>query len=284
MNGVSRTAGNMAAVRALETLKPEAERLFSDRYAIRFLRRGEQMLASAAHLPAIRHMLEAYFDEQAPGARTSGAARTRLIDDWISAECEEGAEQVVFLGAGFDTRAMRLPALASVRVFELDRAPMLALKARRLGQAPANLVRVPIDFMHDSIEVTLMGAGFDASKRTVFVWEGVTNYLDQHAVDAVFEMVGLLKARIIFTYVHAEAISGRFDAPGLEALLRRLRKTGEPWTFGFNPDEVPAYLQSKGLKRCVDLGAAEYRAIYRTEQPARAEGYEFYRVVLAAPL
>jgi methyltransferase (TIGR00027 family) len=284
MNGVSRTAGNMAAVRALETLKPEAERLFADPYAIRFLRPGEQMLASAAHVPAIRHLLEAYFDDRAPGARTSGAARTRLIDDWICAECEEGAEQVVFLGAGFDTRAMRLPALAKVRVFELDRAPMLTLKARRLGQSPANLVRAPIDFMRDSIEATLMGAGFDASKRTVFVWEGVTNYLDQHAVDAVFQIVGLLKARIIFTYVHADAISGRFDAPGIEALLKRLRKVGEPWTFGFKPEDVPAYLRGNGLKRCVDLGAAEYRAIYRTGDASRPEGYEFYRVALAEPL
>src|ERR1044071_843453 len=67
MNGISRTAGNMAAVRALETVKPEAERLFSDRYAIRFLRPTEQVLASAAHVPAIRRMLEAYFDGRAPG-------------------------------------------------------------------------------------------------------------------------------------------------------------------------------------------------------------------------
>jgi methyltransferase (TIGR00027 family) len=284
MNGVSRTAGNMAAVRALETLKPQAQRLFADPYAVRFLGPGEQVLAAAAHVPVIRQMVEAYADAQAPGARTSGAARTRLIDDWITGECEEGAAQVVFLGAGFDTRAVRLPALANVRIFELDRAPILELRARRLGSCPANVVRAPIDFLCEDIDAKLLAAGFDASKPSVFVWEGLTNYLDRRAVDAVFETVGLVKGRIIFTYVHADAISGRFDAPGMDALLKRFRKMGEPWTFGFRPEHVSFYLRGKGLKRCVDLGAAEYRAIYWSDAHQRVEGYEFYRVALAEPL
>jgi methyltransferase (TIGR00027 family) len=188
------------------------------------------------------------------------------------------------LGAGFDTRAVRLPALANVAIFELDRAPMLKLRARRLGACRPNVVRVAIDFLHEDIDAKLLSAGFDASKPSVFVWEGVTNYLDQRAVDAVFETVGLVKGRIIFTYVHADAITGRFDAPGMDALLRRFRKMGEPWTFGLKPESVPHYLRARGLKRCVDLGAADYRAIYRADAPRPPEGYEFYRVALAAPL
>ena len=55
-------------------------------------------------------MLTRYIDRRWPGARTSGIARTRLIDDWIGESIGQ-AEQVVLLGAGFDTRAWRLAAL-----------------------------------------------------------------------------------------------------------------------------------------------------------------------------
>jgi methyltransferase (TIGR00027 family) len=167
-----------------------------------------------------------------------------------------------------------------VRVFELDRAELLALKARRLGATPANITRVPIDFLRDALETRLLDTDFDTSRPTVFLWEGVTNYLDQAAVDAVFDTVSRFKARIIFTYVHADAVNGAFNSPGLTLLLARLKRIGEPWTFGFKPEEVPAYLQRHSMKRIADLGAAEYRALYDRV----SEGYEFYRVALAAPL
>src|SRR5262245_60970728 len=126
---ISRTAVHMAAFRALESARAPSERLFLDAYAARFLSPGEQALVALSRAPLARRAIEAYADRRAPGARTSGIARTRLIDDWIVGECEDGTEQLVILGAGFDCRALRLPALASVTVFELDRAEMLARKA-----------------------------------------------------------------------------------------------------------------------------------------------------------
>jgi methyltransferase (TIGR00027 family) len=55
-----------------------------------------------------------------PGGRTSGIARTRLIDDWITVAVRDRARQVAILGAGFDSRAWRLSALAGIPVFEVD--------------------------------------------------------------------------------------------------------------------------------------------------------------------
>ena len=46
------------------------------------------------------------------GARSSIVARTRLIDEWLCQTVESEVKQVVLLGAGFDSRAWRLPALA----------------------------------------------------------------------------------------------------------------------------------------------------------------------------
>ena len=279
---ISRTAAHMAAFRALESARPRSERLFRDVYAARFLPPAQRALAAVSRAAFARRLIEAYADKRAPGARSSGVARTRLIDDWIVGECEDGAEQVVILGAGYDCRALRLPALARARVFELDRAELLARKTNRLGRPPDNLVRAPIDFITDDLGACLDRAEFDREARSVFLWEGVTNYLSEGAVSAVLHDVAAFNASLVFTYVHADAVSGRFDSPGLPGLLRELRRIGEPWTFGLKPESLGEYLAAHGLRRRADLGADEYRALYRRRsRPAGQEGYEFYRVVLA---
>lgn len=282
---ISGTARNMAAFRALETAKPPTRRLFTDPFAKRFLPVGERALVECARLPALRWLIEQYVDRLVPGARTSGVARTRLIDDWLREETKEGARQVVVLGAGFDCRALRLSELRSIRVFEVDRQPMVAYKRDLLPEAQnESLVRIGVDFLKDNIEDRLLDAGFDKTLQAVIVWEGVTNYLDRTAVDSVFKFIGQNTppgSKIIFTYVHADALTGHFEAPGLQPLLHALEERGEPWTFGFNPAELPDYLSTFDLSLTADLGAAEYRRLYWPELPTEPIGYEFYRVVLA---
>ena len=280
---VSRTAANMALIRALETAKAADLQLFSDPFAHRFLPPWHRTLMLPAGFPPWRRMIERIFDRKAPGARTSGAARTRLIDDWTCEAVRDGLQQVVIMGAGFDCRALRLKELHAASLLELDRSEMIALKSRLLaGTEPSNVIRVPIDFLTENPEERLLEYGYSPRTRTLFIWEGVTNYLDRASVDATFETFAhaVPGSRLIFTYVHADAISGRFSSPGLVELLARLRRMGEAWTFGFRPEVVPEYLARRGFRLMADLSAADYRAHYwpRTEQP---EGYEFYRVVLA---
>jgi hypothetical protein len=54
-----------------------------------------------------------------------------------------------------------------------------------------------------------------------------------------FAQGALPGSRIIFTYVHVGVLDGAFAARGLERLTAVLRACGEPWTFGFEPKEVP---------------------------------------------
>lgn len=280
---ISETAANMALIRALETAKPTRQRLFSDPFARRFLPVWQRALLTPAKIPAWRRMLEAFFDRRAPGARTSGAARTRLIDDWARAAVQNGAAQFVVMGAGFDCRALRLDELRLTTVFELERCEMLKLKSHFLADTSASHVRrVPIDFLNQQPEDCLVASGYLPTVKSLFILEGVTNYLDATAVDSVFNLFShsVPGSRVIFTYVHIDAINGTFPAPGLTALLERLRKIGEAWTFGFRPEDVPDYLAGRGLRVVTDLSAADYRAIY---WPRRTllKGYEFYRAVLA---
>src|SRR5204862_24739 len=102
----SRTAEYMAMFRASEHAKGAGRRVFTDPLAAALLPGTLRLPAKLLAVRPVGEMLNRYIDRQWPGARTSGIARTRLIDDWIGESIGQ-AEQVVLLGAGFDTRAWR---------------------------------------------------------------------------------------------------------------------------------------------------------------------------------
>jgi O-methyltransferase involved in polyketide biosynthesis len=126
-------------------------------------------------------------------------------------------------------------------------------------------------------------AEFDPSQRAIVIWDGVTNYLQPEAVDAITRWVGGLArgGRFIFTYIHSGILDGSVSFEGAAAILRAVRRSGGPWTFGIRPDLVPDYLNRRGLHLLADLGADEYRRkiIGLTARPIR--GYGFYHAALA---
>ena len=141
-----------------------------------------------------------------PGARSSGIARTRLIDDYVSASLREGVDQVVILGAGFDCRAYRIAGIETTRVFEVDHPATLSKKKEGVlhifGSLPKHVVYVDVDFNTQSLGQTLQDSGFNANERSSFIWEGVTNYLTERAVDRTLSYIGKNTApgsRIVFT-------------------------------------------------------------------------------------
>src|SRR6516225_8657373 len=127
----SRTAEQNAAFRAAESARPPGVRLLNDPYAARLLPPGLRILAWISSVPMVGGGLNWFVDTRWPGARSSIIARTRLIDEWLCAAMRVGLEQVVILGAGFDSRAWRLPAVAHARVFEVDHPSTSAEKRRR---------------------------------------------------------------------------------------------------------------------------------------------------------
>jgi methyltransferase (TIGR00027 family) len=276
----------MALFRALESVGPPGARLFHDPFAIDFLRPALRAAVAAARTPALGRLIPWLIDCRWPGARSSGVARTRLIDDALADAVRRGTRQVAILGAGFDCRAYRLPALGSVRVFEVDHPQTQAAKRnwfeRRFGHPPAAVAFAAVDFDRQSLAEGLTAVGFDAAALTFFVWEGVTNYLTEPAIDSTLRFIGSIApgSRILFTYVHRGLIDGTSSFPGTGRLTRTLRRVGERWTFGLEPAEVPAYLAARGLRLIEDLGAREYRARY-LPGGAAIRGYEFYRAALA---
>ena len=260
----SRTAEYMALFRALETARPPERRLFADPRAASFLTTPLAQVASAARLPLLRAVVPRVIDRRFPGPRLSAVARTKVLDDAVVAAIEGGVEQLVVLGAGYDSRAYRLPGCGRLAVFEVDHPDTQAVKrevlARTLGGLPAHVVFVAVDFDHDDLATALDRAGFRAGRPTFVLWEGVASYLTPEAVDATVRWAHDAAGEpgeLAFTYVHRGLIDGTVAFPHAEAWARSVADAGEPFVFGFDPAELPDYLGERGWTLLEDISTTE---------------------------
>jgi len=222
------------------------------------------------------------------GSRGTVVVRTRYIDDVLAEALGSGVEQVVILGAGFDSRAYRIRGIDQTPVFELDQpvtqAKKSAIIGRRLGTVPRHVTLVPIDFDTQALGTVLSGCGYRRDARTCFICEGVTHYLSAGAVDALFRSVARSAAvgsRMVFTYIHQAMLDGSMRFEGAATTLATVRRGGEPYTWGFDPVTLPEYLAEREFVLLEDVGARTYRERYLTPRGrGREELSEFQRAAL----
>jgi methyltransferase (TIGR00027 family) len=283
----SRTAQHMALFRAMESTRPPKRRLFEDQLAARALSPGLRIVAALSRVPGVGKVLRSVIDHHWPGSRTSGVARTRFIDDEAKTALASGVEQVVILGAGFDARAYRLGTMAGRSVFEVDHPATSSAKQavvkRALGALPQHVRFVAVNFDTESLAEAMRAAGYDADKRTLFIWEGVTNYLNEAAIDATLRWCAAAAAcsKVIFTYIHKRVLADPRAFFGGEMMIATVQAVGERWTFGLEPAEITDFLKQRGLVLKQDVGASDYRAKYYGAAAQRMRGYEFYRIAVA---
>lgn len=144
----------------------------------------------------------------ATGGLGHAALRMAAVDRSLADAVAEGAVgQVVVLGAGWDTRAWRLAALAGRRVLEVDHPATQARKRRVVADvAPlaAAVQFVAADLAVDDLDAVLDDAGHDAALPTVWLWEAVVPYLPESAVEATLRVVSTRSApssRLLLTTV-----------------------------------------------------------------------------------
>ena len=281
----SRTAQYMALFRALETTRSAGTRLFNDPYAISFLDTGLKRATQLSRLPFIRDLVYRIIHSKIPGALSSGIARTKYIDDLLQYAINNGAQQVLILGAGFDTRGLRLGFLRNTPVIEIDHPSTSSYKAgilkKSLARLPDNILYYQLDFNKESLDDMMSWNPVDLTRPTAIIWEGVTNYLSAPAIENVFRFLSRFTggSYIIFTYVHRLVLDNPQSFYGAEKLLSDLDKIEERWTFGFKPEELKDYLNDFNWALLEDKGAVEYRRKYMPYNTER--GYEFYRVAFA---
>ncbi len=209
------------------------------------------------------------WERRAPGVYHYMNARTHHIDRVVREEVEAGAEQVAILGAGYDTRAYRLPELRRARVFELDLEPTQARKRaivrRALGGLPPQVSYVVADLEHEDPFEALARAGFDAGRRCCFVCEGLTYYLPEASAQALFAAVARGAAAgssIVFDYLYLEALDDGGGYPGAAEVIRYLEKRGQPYRSGIPEGGLAEWLSPLGLAVVSDLSPAQMQDRY----------------------
>jgi methyltransferase (TIGR00027 family) len=171
-------------------------------------------------------------------------------------------------------------------VFEVDHPSTSEVKVahivRVLGAVPEHVRFVPLNFQDDSLEIGLKRAGFNALTRSLFILEGVSNYLTEEAVNTTLELIsGMAEGTVlIFTYIDEEVLLKPNAFSGTHQVQRHIANLGEPWTFGLSPSRISEFFRTGGLCLDTDLSAGEYRSRYYADA-IRIKGYEFYHVATA---
>lgn len=182
------------------------------------------------------------------------SARVAFFDDAVDRYLT-ATDQLVILGAGYDTRALRLRAGAAVRCFEVDLPRTQAVKREALKRAgiEATTIRfVAADFEKQDWLAQLLRSGFDPARPALFIWEGVIMYLDEDAVESTLRRIaGLAKGTAVaFDYFTTEALESK--AVYWRYARATTRYVGEPLKFGIDatpPSEerLAEFLRTRGL-------------------------------------
>lgn len=250
----SRTSEGTTAVRAREMRRPPEERICHDPFAVHFL---SPFYRKLRRYPWLGRAYGWMRDRLCPGLRGGILARTRYLDEAVSKALADGIEQLVILGAGYDSRAYRLVRPEHrVTVFEVDHPATQLLKLAKLRELftelPAHVRYVPVDFCRDHLATCLAGSGYRRDARTLFLWEGVIYYLTAEAVDATLRFVtgnSGTGSTIVFDYFPREVASGASSAKEARRLWRIVKRAGEPFLFGIDDDEIEPFLRERGFSQ-----------------------------------
>lgn len=212
--------------------------------------------------------------------QNQASARQTFYDQAVEQHLAQVA-QLVILGAGFDTRAFRLPGGAphpagvqAMRAFEVDTPQTMAVKRQMLAQAGIDLGGVALvsaDFEHGDWLSRLVESGFDPSQPTLFLWEGVTPYLERAAVeDTLRKIAGCAKgSRVAFDYLTSEVLQS--PALALRVVRRSLQAGGEPLKFGIDSTPPSAERLAELLRAC-GLTLVEQHTVGQETDGQRALG------------
>jgi methyltransferase (TIGR00027 family) len=261
---VSRTALGTAICRMIEQYQPEGTRLFYDPVVKELVGRPIKLMMQIA---GMRAYTVKQTDAVAKGIYGVQVCRTRCIDDAVRAALSQGIQQLVILGAGFDTRPYRLPGIENVKVFEVDLPAVQDDKKKKLrkylGGLPDQVTFIPIDFDVQVLKDVFSGTDFDHSQRAIFIWEGVTQYISEEAVRKTLAFIGesAPASIVVFTYVLKSIIERRSDIPGADRMMEVVAKQS-PWVFGLEPTGLPDFLKPYHLSLVADMGSADYQEKY----------------------
>lgn len=250
--------------------------------------------------------LRSFFEESENRKKTKGSisfgmfeyliARTAYFDNLFVNALKKEIPQIVLLGAGYDTRSYRYANLInSTKIFELDEPITQNEKLKTLDeskiQIPGNVRFTPVDFDKDPIEKVLEKADYEKEKQTLFIWEGVSYYLDPESVDEVFSFIcnyAHINSIIAFDYIISIPEDKYQDFYGVAELVQDMKKKApnEKDKFSIDEQKINDFLEQRGLKIIEHLNNQEIENKFLITENGSLLGKitEWFRFVSATQL
>ncbi|MEJ7604255.1 MAG: class I SAM-dependent methyltransferase [Kofleriaceae bacterium] len=232
------------------------------------------------------HAIAKQLDERFAPMELWLALRVAYLDRLVPMAVDRlNVRQIVILGAGYDTRAARLPR-AGVRFYEVDHPATQAAKRDRLAQLDGypldSATHVTCDFEREDPIERLAASGFDRAEPALVIWEGVVPYLTEAAVRATATRLatGLdPRSLIAFDFVGKKLASGQNISDKDQETRAYVGELGEPIRYG--TDDVLPLLAACGYRwvRSLDFNelALELLGDYQRDRQFR-----FQHIALAA--
>ena len=261
--GAAKTGNQPTLVVAIEQNFPQEERIINDTLAPKLYSGADRFWIQLTKISVFRNLIVGITEKFLPGGWSCFLVRKRYIDEHLlEAVGNREVEAVVNLGAGFDTRLYRFEALRNIPCWEVDQPINIAAKERVLKSAlktvPENVTLTGINFVEQEIGELLKKSGYQAGAKTFFVWEAVSQYLNDAAVKKVFDFFAKAPAgsQLVFTYIPRDFIDGT-NLYNQEKFYKRVVLKDKIWQFGFNPATLGEFLGRIGWKLVEDLGYNE---------------------------
>ena len=272
MDGASSTALMVCAYRARASTWPRP--IMTDRWAAALA--GDEGPRIAAG-----------FDRHWPAMETWLALRVAYLDRLVTLATDRlGVRQVVILGAGYDTRAARMPK-SGVRYYEVDHPETQAAKRARLAALPGYPIDAatyaPCDFEREDPVDRLRAAGLAPDVPTLVVWEGVVPYLTEAAVRATATTLarGLdPRSLLAFDFVGKNLAAGQKLSAQDHGMRDFIGDLAEPVRFG--ADHITPLLAACGY-RWVRTVSFDDLALQLLGDYQRERLFRFQRIAVASP-
>ncbi|HOO32924.1 MAG TPA: SAM-dependent methyltransferase [Thermotogota bacterium] len=207
-------------------------------------------------------------------------ARTKYFDSVLERAIKNDFEQIFIFGAGFDSRGIRFFSdNLNTKVYELDApntqsAKINQLEKRRI-KIPPNLVFVPIDFNKESLKAKLMTSEFRKDKKTLYMLEGLTMYLDQGGIDSTFKIIDEFSAadsEIVFDYIQLSVLKKENVLYGEKDIYETVKNANEAWRFGLDTEQIESFLETYHFNTIENLTSADLEDRYFKDLKAKRNG------------
>ncbi len=248
------SAEMMALVRTIGSKERDIKLRAADDLAESFLPFHLRLLLSSR---MVRSLIKYIYSKKLPGGIPYIVAKSRAIDDMLESSLADGdIKQLIFLGAGYDSRAYRFKhLLLKTRTYEIDHPEITSRKrahVEQLGLARGDVHYCAADFSagKDAFGLDWLSAqGVQRSASTVFIMDGVSYFLTPDAFRRVVEVMAEFPpgTQVVFDYAYAEILEGK-TYRGSEAFKASLAKMGEPVTGGIAESRIAEYLQEFGFE------------------------------------